>query len=794
MAAGAALSPRLTSAQTAYTAPALGSKSYEIIPLTVTATCDGPTPVTASAATQIMMLRAQNLYQPGVEVEELASDTGFSEADSVAANPTDGSCWVADLGAQQLIHLAANGSELWRSDRFAYLSRLALNTADGSVWASAKSGKDIVLVHLASDGTELFRGVVLTRTCNVGGAPDLAVNPADGSVWVGTGCGSSSPVTLHLNQDGQQLSSLPYRGYAIAVSPTDGSVWISDACSNHSSGLIHLSAAGQLLGQIQNIGPGVLAVNPADGSCWYSNCSSGSVVINHASSSGQRLASFSGGFENVWSLSVNPTDGSVWVTDYGNSYSTPPGPGRLVLLSSNGTEVYSLDSLRHPAGVSVNPADGSVWVADAGDYDQATSTYVGNSKVVHLGVHLMTVDASAFPAAVFSGGTCQLAASAVVSTGSAVATWSWSDGGAGGSFSDPTAQNPTYTAPANPGGSDLSIVLTVTATSADASPMAASDSLWLVVHPVAHQFAVTARASSFWVASGGAATLTATATDSEGHGVASWSWSDGGKGGQFSDPTAQNPTYTAPANTSNKVIAIPLTVTATCDGPSPLTGSGATLLMVRAVQFYQPEEIGEVGDADWVSSCVSSLSVNPVDGSFLAASSCPQNPVLISFAADGSRQWESEAFPGVIISVSVNPADGSSWAAVEANYSTNGPNTPGEVAHLSSAGQELWRSTNLTNPLCVSVNPSDGSCWVADQEGWNGSAFAVSQVLHLAADGSELWHSPSFSDVLVALREPGGWFLLGAGHGRAADRAFGGRWFRAVARRRPQPQRFPVGG
>lgn len=33
---------------------------------------------------------------------------------SVSVNPTDGSCWVADTGHQQVVHLAEDGAELWR--------------------------------------------------------------------------------------------------------------------------------------------------------------------------------------------------------------------------------------------------------------------------------------------------------------------------------------------------------------------------------------------------------------------------------------------------------------------------------------------------------------------------------------------------------------------------------------------------------------------------------------------------------------------------------------------------------
>ena len=62
-------------------------------------------------------------------------------------------------------------------------------------------------------------------------------------------------------------------------------------------------------------------------------------------------------------------------------------------------------------------------------------------------LHTLTVSAASSQYLVGSGGSTDLTATAVDSEGDGIASWSWSDGGAGGSFSDATAQNPTYTAP-----------------------------------------------------------------------------------------------------------------------------------------------------------------------------------------------------------------------------------------------------------------------------------------------------------------------------------------------------------
>jgi uncharacterized repeat protein (TIGR02543 family) len=75
---------------------------------------------------------------------------------------------------------------------------------------------------------------------------------------------------------------------------------------------------------------------------------------------------------------------------------------------------------------------------------------------------------------------------------------------------------------------------------------------------------VTAAAEPAEVRSLGQVTLEASATDNLGHDIGAWSWSDNGAGGMFSDPNAQNPTWTAPVNVSGAPITYHLTVIARC--------------------------------------------------------------------------------------------------------------------------------------------------------------------------------------------------------------------------------------
>jgi hypothetical protein len=207
------------------------------------------------------------------------------------------------------------------------------------------------------------------------------------------------------------------------------------------------------------------------------------------------------------------------------------------------------------------------------------------SLTVHPVEHILSVTASADPGTVDSGGTTDLSASCVDPRGHGIATWSWSDGGAGGSFS-PSAnvRNPTYTAPANGGDTDLIVTLTVTATCNGLEPVSGSGTVALTVLPSGHSLTLTATATPDTVLSNGITQLSVTYTDSFHHGIAAWQWSDGGQGGAFL-PSAQtrNPSYNAASNFTEENKVVVLTVTATCNGPHPITRSAEVSLTVLPI-------------------------------------------------------------------------------------------------------------------------------------------------------------------------------------------------------------------
>jgi len=181
------------------------------------------------------------------------------------------------------------------------------------------------------------------------------------------------------------------------------------------------------------------------------------------------------------------------------------------------------------------------------------------------------------PDTVPSEGTTALTASFFDSGGHSVSGWTWSDGGAGGTFSDPTAQNPTYRAPVNHGRRGLRVSLTVWAACDGYPQLVDHDYAMLTVQPVAHALSVIMDPPSpDTVKPGETTSLSAWVMDSWGHGVSSWSWSDPDSwdgepmGGTFSDPHAPSPTYAPPclpvAAAGNRLFQLKVSVT--CDGPS----------------------------------------------------------------------------------------------------------------------------------------------------------------------------------------------------------------------------------
>ena len=144
----------------------------------------------------------------------------------------------------------------------------------------------------------------------------------------------------------------------------------------------------------------------------------------------------------------------------------------------------------------------------------------------------------------------------------------WDDGGAGGTFSDPTAREPIYTAPPNLGPEAIQRALNCTATCAgdpeNGIPQGTvSASAAITIEPLPHTLELEVTAEPILVAAGEPSQL-----------HAEFKWDDGGRG--FFQPSANvaDPLYW-PASPGR----IPITVSGTVESPYSATDEAGLVLL-----------------------------------------------------------------------------------------------------------------------------------------------------------------------------------------------------------------------
>jgi DNA-binding beta-propeller fold protein YncE len=156
----------------------------------------------------------------------------------VSPYPEEGTAWITDSGANRVLKVSSQGSEILSLSGFLTPIDVSVNPRDGSAWIADLGHNEVVKVDI--NGNELVR-------VNVGSSPyDIVANPADGGVWV-----SFYP-------EGP-LKRLDSNGYVIAIAQglfsghyedapviaPDGTVWKAD---NRSQKIIYkISATGQIL-------------------------------------------------------------------------------------------------------------------------------------------------------------------------------------------------------------------------------------------------------------------------------------------------------------------------------------------------------------------------------------------------------------------------------------------------------------------------------------------------------------------------------------------------------------------
>ena len=265
-----------------------------------------------------------------------------------------------------------------------------------------------------------------------------------------------------------------------------------------------------------------------------------------------------------------------------------PSPGSVCLFEgTTGAVVQVLGSPTPVYGGNFGAALatwGEVIVVGAPDESVEDTPSAGAVHLFGPPGHALSVSAAASAASIASGGTVALSASGADNEGHTGLAWSWSDGGAKGTFSpSATVPRPTYTASANTSGSDKTITLTVTGTCKWHWPWVAGSSGVMVTVQPTHALSVTNGCAPTSVDSGATVRLWATPADSKGHTGLAWQWTDQGAGGTFlPSANVSSPTYIAPVNPSAQAQTITLTVKGTCKWFWPwLTATSSTTLTVR---------------------------------------------------------------------------------------------------------------------------------------------------------------------------------------------------------------------
>jgi DNA-binding beta-propeller fold protein YncE len=173
----------------------------------------------------------------------LARMEELSYPSRISVNAADGSCWVTDPTAGEVLHIGANGEALVRIGGFQVPRTPAVNSADGSCWVTDYDADEVI--HLSASGVELWRGTGFN-------SPDgIAVNPTDGTCWVAAGPNCSD--VAHLDEDGSVLWQGDWFQCpdAFGVNPTDGSCWVGDDCHAQVARLAVVGYQGPLFPDVQ---------------------------------------------------------------------------------------------------------------------------------------------------------------------------------------------------------------------------------------------------------------------------------------------------------------------------------------------------------------------------------------------------------------------------------------------------------------------------------------------------------------------------------------------------------------
>ncbi|NIO76518.1 MAG: hypothetical protein GTN69_11705, partial [Armatimonadetes bacterium] len=244
---------------------------------------------------------------------------------------------------------------LWQSNRqlVAVPRAIAVDNSNGSVWVADYGAGEII--HLASDGTT----VLATVSGLAFGSPQasaIAVNPSNGSAWVAD---MQNDRVLNISSSGTILRTITSLSYpsSVAVNTSDDSVWIADRANGR---VLNVSAAGTILANIGDFyAPNAIAYDQTRNLCWVTSSTNAShpETLNRLSWNGSSWVKTTSSIIGSSSLGicVNESNGHVWVAD---TYSR-----NVVRLDSSGAQLSVTTLPYNPMKVAVNSSSGEAWVA-----------------------------------------------------------------------------------------------------------------------------------------------------------------------------------------------------------------------------------------------------------------------------------------------------------------------------------------------------------------------------------------------------------------------------------------------
>lgn len=181
----------------------------------------------------------------------------------IAIDSNTGSIWVGIAG--QIVKLNSNGESILRIAGFSFPDSIAVDPHDSSIWiADGLSAGS--LVHLDANGTELFR---INTTGFFSDSPhQVAVDPVDGDVWY-TGFYTGNIYKLSSAGHPLAMSAGFDRPVSVSINPANGNVWVADYSVKTSGAVVRLDSDGKIIQRVILDKPPQIAVfNPLDGTVW----------------------------------------------------------------------------------------------------------------------------------------------------------------------------------------------------------------------------------------------------------------------------------------------------------------------------------------------------------------------------------------------------------------------------------------------------------------------------------------------------------------------------------------------